>query len=154
MQGFDLEQVLAQDIPVRKYALFGLHGGQINITDGRYVYMRDPLPGNTPIYNYTVMPTHMRCMFSPEELSTAELVPGFSFTKGVPLLRTNASEDFSGDTAIKFSLGTKLYDLSTDPHQNTSIQDSQTEHRLIQAMLKLMQENDAPQEQYQRMGLN
>ena len=154
MQGFDLEQTLAQDIPVRKYALFGLHGGQINITDGRYVYMRDPLPGNTPIYNYTVMPTHMRCMFSPEELSTAELVPGFSFTKGVPLLRTNASEDFSGDTTIKFSLGTKLYDLSTDPHQNAPIQDSQTEHRLIQAMLKLMQENDAPQEQYQRMGLN
>ena len=153
MQGFNLERTLCDDTPVREYALFGLHGGQINITDGRYVYMRDPLPGNSPIYNYTVMPTHMRCLFSPAELATATLSPGFSFTKGVPLLRTDAGEDLSGDTTIKFSQGTVLYDLETDPHQNHPICAPETEQRLVDAMIRLMQENDAPQEQYVRMGL-
>lgn len=154
MQGFDLEKSLVDDTSDRQYALFGLHGGQINITDGRYVYMRDPIPENAPLYNYTIMPTHMRCMFSPGELSTATLHPGFTFTKGVPLLRTNAAEDFSGDTAVKFSQGTCLYDLLQDPHQLHPIQDPSVEKRMADAMVALMQENDAPQEQYVRMGLS
>lgn len=153
MQGFDLEQTLIDDTPVRQYALFGLHGGQINVTDGRYVYMRDPLPGNSPLYNYTVMPTHMRCMFSPGELATATLSPGFSFTKGVPLLRINAAEDFSGDTTVKFSQGTCLYDLEQDPGQKHPIRDPAIESRMIAAMISLMRQNDAPPEQYTRMGL-
>lgn len=115
--------------------------------------MRDPLPGNSPLYNYTVMPTHMRCMFSPGELATATLSPGFSFTKGVPLLRINAAEDFSGDTTVKFSQGTCLYDLEQDPGQKHPIRDPAIESRMIAAMISLMRQNDAPPEQYTRMGL-
>ena len=45
----------------------GHHGTHVNITDGRYVYMRAPLTReNGPVYEYTLMPTHMRAMFSPE----------------------------------------------------------------------------------------
>ena len=52
----------------------------MNVTDGNYVYMRDPVPGNGPLFNYTQMPTHMRSLFSVKEMRTAELMPGFSFT--------------------------------------------------------------------------
>lgn len=153
MQGFDLEQTVATGAPVRDYALFGMHGGQVNITDGRYVYMRDYVAGNAPLYNYTLMPTHMRCMFSPEELRTATLAAPFSFTKGVPTVRIDAMEDTTGDTSMKFGLGSKLYDLEADPFQEHPIQDDAVEARMLRAMVELMRQNDAPQEQYVRLGL-
>lgn len=153
MQGFDLEQTLVNDTPVRDYALFGMHGAQVNITDGRYVYMRDFVEGNSPLYNYTLMPTHMRCMFSVEEMKTATMTDGFSFTKGSPTMRICAKEDSTGDTAIKFSLGTNLYDLETDPFQNHPIHNPEVERRMIDAMIDLMEQNDAPAEQYTRLNL-
>ena len=42
MQGFDLAETIASDRSVREAGLFGIFGGQVNITDGRYVYMRAP----------------------------------------------------------------------------------------------------------------
>ena len=96
MQGHDLEKTLLDDTPVRQYALFGMFGAQVNITDGRYVYMRSPVDGNAPLYNYTLMPTHMRQMFSVEEMRSATMFTGFSFTKGVPVMRIKSQEDTSG----------------------------------------------------------
>ena len=65
MQGLPLRKAIATDAPVREAALYGLHGGHVNVTDGRYTYMRAPArPRNTPLYNYTLMPTHMRARFS------------------------------------------------------------------------------------------
>ena len=49
--------------------------------------------------------------------------------------------------------GTLLYDLQEDPDQENPIQDAQIEERMICAMVKLMKENDAPEEQYKRLGL-
>ena len=153
MLGKNLRPVIERDQAVRSYALFGMHGAQVNITDGRYVYMREPLEGNYPLYNYTQMPTHMRCLFSVDEMKTAELHPGFSFTKGTPVLKISAVEDTSGDTSMKKSLGTVLYDLEKDPKQQQPIDDLKVENRMIQNMVRLMKENDAPEEQYQRLGL-
>ena len=107
----------------------------------------------TPLYNYTLMPTHMRCMFSVEEMKTATMTDGFSFTKGSPTMRICAKEDSTGDTAIKFSLGTNLYDLETDPFQNHPIHNPEVERRMIDAMIDLMEQNDAPAEQYTRLNL-
>lgn len=153
MKGFDLEPVIAEKKKVRDYALFGMHGAQVNITDGRYVYMRDPVEGNKPLYNYTQMPTHMRCLFSVEEMKTMKQHPGFCFTKGTPVMRIDAVEDPSGDTSIKHSQGTVLYDLVKDPGQQHPIKDPETEERMIRHMVQLMEENDAPAEQYVRLGL-
>ncbi|MGJ5752788.1 sulfatase-like hydrolase/transferase [Streptomyces puniciscabiei] len=52
---------VADDTPVREAALFGIHGGHVNVTDGRYVYMRAPVSAdNTPLEEHTLIPTHMR----------------------------------------------------------------------------------------------
>ncbi|SUH16631.1 sulfatase [Salmonella enterica subsp. enterica] len=40
MQGQPLAKVIASDEPVREGALFGVFSGHVNVTDGRYVYMR------------------------------------------------------------------------------------------------------------------
>ncbi|UUZ87340.1 hypothetical protein LJK88_21725 [Paenibacillus sp. P26] len=37
MQGKVLQDTIDRDKPVRQAAIFGLHGGHVNVTDGRYV---------------------------------------------------------------------------------------------------------------------
>ncbi|SPT50160.1 sulfatase-like hydrolase/transferase [Actinomadura madurae] len=88
MQGVPLRETIAADTPVREAGLFGAFGGHVSVTDGRYVYMRAcAAPDNRPLAEHTLMPTHMRARFRPEELRGAELAGPLPFTKGVPVLR-------------------------------------------------------------------
>ncbi|MCL2831889.1 MAG: sulfatase [Treponema sp.] len=152
MQGRPLKDVIKSDKPIREGALYGLFGAQINVTDGRYVYMRDPVPSNKPLYEYTHMPTHMRTFFSLKEMGTMAIAPPFAFTKGVPVMKIEALAGFlSGTAAPQF--GTKLFDLQNDPGQENPINDKAAEERMIRLMVKLMKENDCPPEQFERMGL-
>ena len=149
MQGKPLRGTIAADTPVREAGLFGVHGGHVNITDGRYVYMRAPVnPDNAPLFNYTLMPTHMRGMFRLDELKDAELAEPFSFTKGLRTLKTPAQA-----WTRQHEFETMLFDLSTDPGQLHPITDPAAEDYMISHMVRLMRENDAPVEQYERLGL-
>ncbi len=157
MLGKPLEETLRSDKKVRDYALFGQHGVHVNITDGRYVYMRCPLPGHEDeLYNYVLEPTSYPGGIREEELQSVQLHPGFSFTKGCPVLKMKGgygikSLGFPPKTIT--DCGTLLYDLESDPKQEHPIQDKETEDRMIHAMVRLMKENDAPAEQYSRLGL-
>lgn len=152
MLGKNMYGVIANDEKVREYALFGMHGAQINITDGHYVYMRSPIKENTPLFNYTQMPTHMRCLFSVDEMKMMKMHPGFSFTKGTPVMKITSVEDSSGDTSARKMPDTVLYDLESDPDQLHPIENEEVENKMIENMIALMRENDAPHEQYLRMG--
>ena len=150
MQGHDLAATIATDQPVREAGLFGLFGAQVNVTDGRYVYMRAPQDRtNSPLFNYTVMPMHMRSMFSVQELQAATLAPPFSFTKGCPLLRIPGST-WAVDELV---WQTVLYDLAADPKQERPLHDPKIEQKMIEHLIRLMRENAAPAEQYARLGL-
>ena len=149
MLGVPLRDTLATNARVREAAIFGMHGGHLNITDGRYVYMRAPTAAeNTPLYEYTLMPTHMRYRFGVEELQEIELAEPFSFTKGCRVMKIAGR---SWASAHQF--GTLLFDLTTDPDQTQPIQDAAVEERMTRLMVQLMQQNDAPAEQYKRLGL-
>lgn len=154
MEGKDLATTIATDIPVREACLFGMHGGQVNVTDGRYVYMRGFGKDNAPLNNYTLMPTHMRSMFSVDEMKTMKWHEPFSFTKECPVMEISCST-LSGkaDLALSDNAGTVLYDLVTDPKQEHPIKDSAVEQRMLKLMRRLMEEDDAPSEQYQRLGI-
>ena len=154
MQGKPLAPVIESDMPLREAALFGLHGGQVNVTDGRYVYMRNYRGVNGPLYNYTLMPTHMRSLFRLDELRTMTPAPPFSFTKGCPLMRFDSIPDPASDIEPKVKYPDMLFDLKTDPEQKTPLHDSETENRMLCLMARLMRENDAPAEQYVRLGLD
>ncbi len=152
MQGQPLRQTIADDTPVREAALFGLHGGHVNVTDGRYVYMRGPVrEDNTPLYNYTHMPTHMLTPFSVEEMRTAEMAPPFAFTKGCPVMRIDAAG--RGIRTRKELQQTMLFDVQADPQQLAPLDDAEAEQRMIDHMVRLMRDNDAPEEQFVRLGL-
>jgi arylsulfatase A-like enzyme len=150
MHGLSLSTAMAADKPTREAVMFGIHGAHVNCTDGRYVYMRAPEHSdNCPLFNYTLMPTHMASMFSPAELQQLELADPFSFTKGVRTLKIK-----SGSHTPPHRFGTLLYDITADPEQKVLIQDAAIEERMVGHMLELMRKNDAPNEQYQRLGLS
>jgi arylsulfatase A-like enzyme len=150
MQGRPLKGVIASDSPVREAGLFGTHGCHINITDGRYVYMRSSIDHkNSPLNEYTLMPTHTWNLFSVRELQNIGLGEPFSFTKGCKTMKIPV--DYTYNASYKY--GSILFDLENDPMQEHPITDSEIERRMIQLLVQLMNESDAPIEQYERLGL-
>ena len=148
MQGRDLASGALTE--PREAALFGIHGGHVNVTDGRYVYMRAAAtPDNGPIEDFTLMPTHMRSRFAVEELRDWQPAEPFGFTKGLRTLRVEAT----GFRINPWQHGTLLFDLSTDPGQLHPLADDELELRMIGLLLDAMRANDAPASQYERLGL-
>ncbi|MBU3064289.1 sulfatase [Nocardia sp. NEAU-G5] len=140
---------IAADSGARTAGLFGMFGGHVNVTDGRYVYMRAcATAANEPLLEHTLMPTHMRGRFTPQELHGMELTDPFEFTKGVRPLR------ISGRSLINpFMHGTLLFDLLADPGQLEPFVDDEIESRMADLMVELMRANDAPPSQFERLGL-
>ncbi|MEM8781516.1 MAG: sulfatase [Planctomycetota bacterium] len=166
MLGHDLTDTIAADTPVREAGIFGYHGRAVNVTDGRYVYTRglpEPSPGagsnNAPLFDYTLMPTHMNTRFKPEELSSdrVALAEPFSFTKGCPTLKIGLPADRQHNPVPELeraSMRSMLFDTQADPSQNTAIEDAAVERRMVEYLLREMRRADAPAEQYERLGLS
>ncbi|WP_026508138.1 sulfatase [Butyrivibrio sp. MC2013] len=149
MDGRSLTPVIREDVPVRDGALFGIFGGHINVTDGEHVYMRAPVnEDNQPLRDYTLMPMHMSSSYSPDEFKGAELCRDFSFTEGFPLMKLTPGTD---DRAYR--QGSRLYDLTTDPEELHPLEDEELEQKMTGLMIELMKANEAPKEQYIRVGL-
>jgi hypothetical protein len=123
----------------------------VNCTDGRYVYMRGPASqDNTPLYNYTLMPTHMRRTFSVEEIHRMEgLQAPFSFTKGCQTMKIKSGKAWVAESELK----TMLFDTLTDPGQKTPLHDQSIEEAMTRLLVQVMKANDAPPEQFVRLGL-
>ena len=59
------------------------------------------------------------------------------------------------DPAVDYSLAnrTLLFDLENDPNQEHPLHDGTVEQMMIAHLVRLMKENDAPPEQFERLGL-
>ena len=149
MLGHDLAPVMADDTAVRDAAIFGYHNQHVNITDGRYVYMRQGR-ADVPCPSYTLMPMSMRG-FKMNPSTDVSLAEPFSFTKGMPVLkfmRKRPEREPHPDLTTHL-----LYDLKTDPGQSSTAADGEAEQRLKRRMAELMHACDAPPAQYVRMAL-
>ena len=121
------------------------------MTDGRYVYMRGPAtPESRPLFEYTLMPVHMRHTFDVGELQDIGLAEPFPFTKGCRTMKIEG-RNWPGLSGPIFD--TLLFDLQADPGQEHPILDSAVEARMVGAPVRLMKENNAPPEQFERLGL-
>lgn len=128
-----------------------MFGGHVNITDGRYVYMRACHDDtNQPLYEHTLMPTRIRGRFTPEELTGLTLAEPFPFTKGVPTLRIPAHPS---PLLRPQRFGTLLFDLAADPLQEKPVSDTAVELRMARLLVERLRANDAPADQYTRLGL-
>ncbi len=157
MEGHNLLP-LKGPVPRRYAAIFGYFGGAVNVTDGNYSYHRFPADlRSQEVYQYTVMPTHIYSLFSPEELAGASLAEPFQFTKGarllkVPVIARSPMYNNYGPGALIES-DTRLYDLSNDPGQQHPIRDAAQEKRMIALMVDLMRKNEAPPEAFRRLDI-
>lgn len=149
MEGRSLRQVIEEDSPIRPYAVYGYFGSQINITDGRYVYMHSAEKPDAPLYEYTLMPMHMRGMFSVEELKGAELAGPFSFTKDLKILKIPGRPVNGNSNAF----GSILYDLEGDTAENLMDREPERLKAMREYLYDCMVKNDAPPEAFERMGL-
>ena len=158
VQGRSMLELLRGNPAERQVGIFGMFGGPIGATDGRYAYYLYPADLYAPgLHEYTLMPTHIRSMMSSKELQTASLVNNFDFTKQMPLLRIDALSDSrripNVDKRLFENLGTQLFDLRSDPGQVAPIDDPDTEARLRAGIVAMLRAHDAPGELYSRYGL-
>jgi arylsulfatase A-like enzyme len=152
MSGKPLRELIVNDAPVRDCALFGIFGAHVNVTDGKYVYMRAPEKINSPLYQYTYMPAHMRESFSVESMHRLKgLSEPFSFTKGCRLMKIDASGPSSWSPAHTF--GNLLFDIEEDPQQETPINSQKIENLMKEKLIVALEEHDAPAEQFERLHL-
>ena len=142
---------MAGDHEVRETAIFGYFDQHVNITDGRYVYLRIPSAGAAGADAYTLIPTAMRGFKG--NLEQAELAPPFPFSKRMPLLKIDSGRRWQPafpDAAHPH--GHLLFDVQADPRQARAMQDAAVEQRLCAAMARHFAACAAPPEQYARMG--
>ena len=149
MRGKSLGEAVASDASVHDAVLFGMHAKHVYCTDGRYVYMRAPtVGGGGLLFNYTMMPTHMRARFKVDELQNVDIAGPLPFTKGCRLMKipANAPAPDQLDPST-------IWDLDNDPRQESPIQDAKLEKTMADHLIRTMEEHDAPEEQFTRLGL-
>jgi len=149
MEGRSLRETIARDEPVREAGLFGMFGGHVCVTDGRHVYMRASKDvTNEPLFEYTLWPTRAFGRGHPG-LPQAELCQELTFTKDLRTLR------LPGDdlTLSAWAFGSLLFDLERDPGQEQPLRDDALELRIASLLVELMRANDAPADQFLRLGL-
>lgn len=151
MQGKVLKETIEHGTPVRETAMFGVYGAQVSCTDGTWVYTHAPTKANRPLNHYTLLPTHMRRPFTPQELQKTEIVESFSFTKGCRLMKI--ADIGLGMVPLEHNWQSVLFNVTDDPRQAIPKHNPDVVERLKKEIVRLMAENEAPEEQYERLGL-
>ena len=151
-----LPYLLNTETTPRHIALYGIFGGAINATDGQYSYFRYPEDMEQhPLNEYTLMPMHNRSLFEIRELVPAELYYGFSFTKGVPVLKIPALKDAkrSPRQGGFADTQTRLFDMRSDAGQNAPFRNKEIEAEMLKTMATEMAIHEAPDELYHRFDI-
>ncbi|MHC4250268.1 MAG: sulfatase-like hydrolase/transferase [Planctomycetota bacterium] len=145
--GRSIGHLLAKDGPHHDAVLYGYFGKDVNLTDGRYTYCRQPLPGST-VHLHTASPGDVGGCGG-EALKGAETGAFLPDAPDVPVYRF-ARESRRHADAPDFN---PIYDLESDPGQEDPIQDSAIEERLEGLLREKLLECGAPACQYERLGL-
>ncbi|WP_028043009.1 sulfatase [Candidatus Stoquefichus massiliensis] len=147
MEGKSLLPVVKENQKIHDYALFGMHGGHVNITDGDYVYMKASHDKtNQPFVECTLMPTQMRSFFPKDVLETMQIVDGDQLSHGIPYLKMRGKSYMQS-----YLFGNLLFDVR---EKEIQIDNQEIQNRLENAMIDMMKAVDAPQEEFKRLGLN
>lgn len=131
--------------------IFGYFGAHVCITDSEYLYMRGSCNlSNTPLYEYTLMPTRMRRRFNITDFENITLSDPLPFTKGMKVLKTKAIAEFYSS----YSHGNLLFDLKEDPTQENSLNDLKKEAEMLSKLSDMLIKNDATEDEFKRLGID
>ncbi|WP_208588554.1 sulfatase [Gracilibacillus suaedae] len=138
---------------VRDYAIYGMFGMTVNLTDGDYTYLRAPNhEDNHPCYVYTAMPTTFRGYHDSENRENIEMGRFLTHTS-YPVYKFPYSKKGKPFVMAKNILESYLFDIRADYQQKHTIDDSQLKNKYQQILIEVMNQYDAPIEQYLRLGL-
>jgi arylsulfatase A-like enzyme len=157
-QGQSLLSVDTKQFNHREAIIYGYFGGAVNVTNGEYTYHRYPFDlMQQEIFQYTLMPTHIRQHFSVDELQHATLNDPFDFSKGIPLLKVPVVQrspihKYYGPGCM-IENDTRLYNIIDDPKQLKVIEDSKIESIMTEYISQLMKWNQAPIEAFTRLQI-
>lgn len=145
------------DASTRPYAMYGVHGMAVNITDGHATYLRAPTNGNQPLFEYTTMPTTIRRYLGAECASSIECGRYFARTD-YPLFKIPASRPGivdQSDNPMAEVVQTKLFDIDADYAQTTNLAGKglELEEYYINLLRQGLIAHEAPPEQAVRLGL-
>src|SRR5262249_44114357 len=137
--------------------IFGYFGIATNITDGRHVYMRNPVNADSgPLYAYTAMPVGgLNRWYPREDYNRIEMGRYFGHTYNMPLYKipTRGGIPTALPNEQSYVGRHQLFDVIADPQQLKPLKDETLEKKFadrIAAHLKLC---EAQPEQYTRLGL-
>ena len=148
VHGSSLCHLLEGDEDHHDAVLYGYFGKDVNLTDGRHTYCRQPLPGSF-LYHHTAMPCAFKDFIDRDDLSQAECGVFLDHAYGIPHLRLRVpSHRHHGAPDYN-----PIYDVGADPRQQKPIRDPGLETGLAAKMKELLQRFDAPGCQYDRLGL-
>ncbi len=146
--GRDLSCVMREDDTIHDTILFGIHGSQVNLYDGRYCYMKSSVDSALPVYHETLMPTNMRGFMGKEDIDRAVLVDGGRYSNYHKVLRIPVASLYQ-----KLNMETVVYDKREDPGQEHPLKDKTLMREMDEKLKKAMAAAGAPRWQFERMGL-
>ena len=149
VQGHSLTGLLREETPLRDAVLYGYFGKEINVTDGRYTYFREPVPGSLA-YHYTAHTA--AAIHQPsrrQDFARAEVGRFLPHTYGIPVFRLPVPSA-RAEGALPFHA---VYDLETDYAQEHPIHGGPIEEMMVEKLVRLLKAYGAPREHFERLDL-
>ena len=144
---------------IREWAIGGVWGNWVQITDGNHKYARSAVESNYPISIYSnrwsTMPIHVNGIMGmppPDQRAYLDTMPGTD----MPVLR----QPFEyGDQMPIWAFGDRavgkhyLFDIATDPDEQENRIGEKTESDMIELLRVALTELEAPSDHFERIGL-
>ncbi|MDJ0787705.1 MAG: sulfatase-like hydrolase/transferase, partial [Myxococcota bacterium] len=157
--GVSLAPLLCGDgSSVREWALGGIYGNWVQVTDGRRKYARAPANDNFPLSmwsnRWSTMPVDLAPglrLPKPDERAFLDTMPG----SRVPVIR----QPFAPGDMLPYWAGRprvdahELYDLELDPAEEENRTGEPVEKELIDLLRAALESVESPAEQLERLGI-
>jgi arylsulfatase A-like enzyme len=144
---------------IREWAIGGVFGNWVQVTDGRRKYARAPATDGFPLSmwsnRWSTMPVPVKGFGDlprPDARATLDYLPG----SDVPVIR----QPFAPGDHLPFWVNGgrivgehHLYDLELDPHESENRRGERLETELIDLLRAALVEVEAPDEQFTRLGI-
>ncbi|WP_042225404.1 sulfatase [Oceanobacillus manasiensis] len=148
-----LDLIKEEKEQIRDEAIYGVFGMTVNITDGKYTYLRAPVrEDNHPCNVYTAIPTsfrHFHGTQSPERIEAGRFLKHTNY----PVFKIPFSEEGLPFTLAMHDQESLLYNINDDYLQKYPIEDKELNREYSNRLINAMKRFNAPAEQYVRLGL-
>jgi len=136
---------------IREWALYGYFGKQVNVTDGSITYMRAPQNLNADLNIYSLRWEFGKYSGQLPPISDSLELGRYMKRVDIPVGRLPIPSDTFWKNMD--DTDTHMYNIDEDPSQEHNLAGSENEKQYAELLKTAMEKADAPEEQFERMGL-